>query len=140
MNRHPPSLLRQVFYVSRSLADAREVETLVAHARERNRAHAITGALMFTGGHFAQWIEGPPQDLQATLARIESDRRHDAVTRLLEGDSAQRRFDGWTMAFLPAPGADDLIDHMLRWPQPLAPARAQRLLALMVERAEAPNP
>lgn len=135
MSSPSPSSLRQVFYVSHSLADARVVESIVARARLHNRQRGITGALLFTGGHFAQWIEGPPRALAATMARIEADPRHDAVTRLLETEVHERRFDAWTMAFLPAPGADDLIEQILCAPA-VPPVRAERLLRLMVERAE----
>lgn len=135
MSSPSPSQLRQVFYISHSLADAGVVENIVARARQLNRQRGITGALLFTGGHFAQWIEGPPQALADTMARIEADPRHNAITHLLDTEIHERRFSDWTMAFLPAPGADDLIEQMLRTPA-LPPARAERLLRLMVERAE----
>lgn len=135
---HPPDtrLLHQVFYISRSLTDALQVERILASARQQNQQRRVTGALLFTGGHFAQLIEGPPRALAETMAVIAADRRHEAVTRLLEGALPRRRFGDWTMAFIEAPGADDLIAQLLQTPQ-IAPARAERLLRLMFERGEA---
>lgn len=129
------SPLRQIFYISRSRADALQLEHLLACARRQNRQRQITGALLYTGGHFAQLIEGPAVPLAETMAIIAADRRHDAVTRLIDDEITQRRFGDWSMAFLEAPGADELIAQLLQTPQ-IPRSRAERLLALMFERRE----
>lgn len=127
--------LRQIFYISRSRADAMAVEHLLARARQQNQRRGITGALMFTGGHFAQLIEGPAQPLADTMALIKADARHDTVTRLIDDAITQRRFGDWSMALLQAPGADELIAQLLRTPQIPRP-RAERLLDLMLQGRE----
>ena len=126
----PAARLHQLFYLSRSCAAPHEVEQILAVARQQNQLRQVTGALLFTGGHFAQLLEGPAPALADTMAAIDADPRHDNVTRLIEGHIAQRRFADWSMAFVEAPGADDLIEQLLA-ERTLAPERSERLLQMM---------
>ena len=126
----PPACLHQLFYLSRSRATPHEVERILAVARPQNQLRQVTGALLFTGGHFAQLLEGPAQALADTMAAIDTDPRHDSVTRLIEGSIRQRRFADWSMAFVEAPGADDLLEQLLA-ERTLAPERSERLLQLL---------
>ncbi len=121
---------RQLFYVSRSLAAPEQVEQILASSREHNQRRGVTGVLLFTGGHFAQLLEGSAEALAAAMAAIEADPRHEAVTRLIDREISQRRFAGWTMAFVEAAGADDLIQQLLATPE-ISSERAERLLSLM---------
>jgi Sensors of blue-light using FAD len=130
MHTSEPLSLSQVFYVSRSLATPTDVDRILRCAREQNSRRGVTGSLLFTGGHFAQVLEGTPQAVAETMAIITADRRHEAVKHLVEGELAQRRYDGWSMAFAEAPGADDLIEQLLASPE-VRPERAQRVLQLM---------
>lgn len=131
----PP--LCQLFYISRSRATPAQVEQILISARHHNQLRQVTGALLYTGGHFAQLLEGLPQALADTMAAIDADSRHEAVTRLIEGSITQRRFAGWTMAFIEAPGTDDLIQQLLATPA-IAAERAERLLRLMFAPTAAP--
>jgi hypothetical protein len=124
----PP--LQQFFYVSRSLAAPRQVEELLELSRGLNARDGITGALLYSGGYFAQVLEGPVDMVRATMARIVLDGRHTAVRPLLDEPIAQRRFGAWTMASTEVPGADDLLGHLLGAPD-AEPARIQRLITLM---------
>ena len=130
MSTFDPPRLAQVFYISRSLATPAEVETILQGARRQNRQRGVTGSLLFTGGHFAQVLEGTTSALAETMAVITADRRHSSLKRLVEGDLAQRRFEGWSMAFTEAPGADDLVEQLLTLPE-VPTERAERLLGLM---------
>lgn len=133
--RHPtPQSERRLFYISRSLATPEQTEQILAGARRRNQQSGVTGALLFTGGHFAQILEGSEAALASTMTAVEADTRHEAVTRLLEGELDQRRFAGWDMAYLELPGADELIDRLLA-DGDIAPERAERILNLMFELA-----
>lgn len=127
----PTSDLCQLFYISRSLCTPTDVEDLLASARRHNLRRGVTGLLLFSGGHFAQLLEGTPEAMRETMAAIEADPRHEAVTRLVETPIAQRRFGAWSMALFEAPGADDLIQQILAGP-PVAPARAHRLMERML--------
>lgn len=127
----PPSDLCQLFYLSRSLCSPGEVNHILVSARRHNLRRGVTGLMLFSGGHFAQLLEGPPEALRETMAAIDADTRHTAVTRLVEGRTAQRRFKDWSMALFEAPGADDLIQQILAGP-PIAPERAQRVMERML--------
>jgi hypothetical protein len=130
MSTNTTPRLRQVFYVSRSLAAPGEVEHILQSARRQNGRRGVTGSLLFTGGHFAQWLEGPADALSDTMATITADIRHDNMKRLIESDIAQRRFSGWDMAFAEAPGVDDLIQELLALSE-VPRERAERVLGLM---------
>ena len=121
----PPSDLCQLFYISRSLSTPQDVEQILSSARRRNPQRDVTGVLLLSGGHFAQLLEGPAAALHEAMAAIDADNRHTAVTRLIEENTAQRRFKDWSMAFCEAPGADDLIEQLLAGP-PVTPERARR--------------
>lgn len=125
-----PAPLHQVFYISRSRSAPQEVEQILAVSRHHNRLRQVTGALLFTGGHFVQLLEGSAPALADTMAAIDADRRHDSVVRLIEGCIPERRFEAWSMAFTEAPGADDLIEQLLAGCTP-APERCERLVQLL---------
>ncbi len=124
-----PDPLRHIFYVSRSLATPLQVEAILARARDVNPTRRLTGSLLFTGGHFAQWLEGPADGLHETMAAIVADPRHEAVKTLLEGALPLRRFADWDMAYAEAPSADDLLASLLT--DTLSSERAERLPSLL---------
>ncbi|HEY0817208.1 MAG TPA: BLUF domain-containing protein [Rhizobacter sp.] len=125
-----PAPLRQTFYVSRSIATPTQVEDILARARAQNATRQVTGALLFTGGHFAQVLEGPAPALADTMSAIAADGRHEALKILLDEALPTRRFGAWSMAYAEAPGADDLIAELIATGD--VPAeRAERLLGLM---------
>lgn len=124
-----PTLFR-VFYVSRSLAAPTDITEILETSRRRNAANDITGSLVFTGGHFAQVLEGPAQAVAGAMASIGTDPRHEHVTRLIEGAAERRFFESWAMSFVEAPGADDLLSHLLLVPE-VSLQRAERVLALL---------
>lgn len=126
----PPPSLHQVFYISRSRSMPAQVEEILSVSRQQNQLRQVTGALLFTGGHFAQLLEGSAQALADTMAAIDADPRHDTVTRLIEGAIPRRRFEAWSMAFIEAPGADDLL-HQLLAERAVAPERCERVLQLL---------
>lgn len=128
--------LHQLFYISRSLAGPEDVERILAVARRENARRGVTGALLYSGGCFAQLLEGSPAALGETMAAIERDPRHAGLQRLHEGAIPARRCGRWAMAFLGAPGADDLIEQLLRDPGPMSQARAQRLLDQLLQAAD----
>lgn len=131
--------LHHVFYISRSLSAPDAVEHILHSSRRHNTERQVTGALLFTGGHFAQLIEGSAQALADTMAAIDADPRHEAVRRLVECATPQRLYAGWSMAFIESPGTDELIAQLLATPE-IPAERAQRLLQLMFAPSPAPVP
>ena len=106
----PPSLLFQVAYCSRAApnVDAAAVDRLVAAAREHNPRLGITGLLVFGGGIFFQWIEGPRDAVSRLMGRIQDDVRHESVVLLSESEEVRDRvFPFWDMELV---AADDIRD------------------------------
>lgn len=75
------------------------VEALVAHAALRNAECGLSGALLFTGQHFIQTLEGPATALAQMRSTICDDVRHTHIMTLAEGTLPYRRFDGWALAY-----------------------------------------
>lgn len=89
--------------------DIAMVENILATARERNAAVGVTGALLFTEGHFVQALEGERDQVRATFERIRGDPRHSDVGILSSQISERRRFKEWSMAFVG--DSEELRDH-----------------------------
>lgn len=96
-----PSLpLHQLVYCSWAAADVddAEVDRIVTTAQRMNRAHGITGLLVWGGGMFFQWLEGPPEAVTRLMDLIRRDPRHERVVILGETeDVCERVFPDWSM-------------------------------------------
>lgn len=107
--------LYRVVYCSRSQltgdpARARaELQHILTASRRNNAPAALTGALLFANGNFAQALEGPRALVEARFERIQGDPRHHDVTVLEFSPVATREFPDWSMAFAgdPAEQAQD---------------------------------
>lgn len=90
-------------YTSQSLLPDAEVDCslprLVARWQESNAASSITGALIFTGSMFAQYVEGPDPALKNLRDVISADDRHVDVHTVDEGSSEKRIFERWKLAY-----------------------------------------
>ncbi len=95
----------RVLYCSRNCMEGspeqqlNEVRSILASSRKNNVAVGITGALLFNRDMFAQVLEGPLEQVQATFERIQPDLRHTDVTVLENGFVEARDFPEWSMAF-----------------------------------------
>lgn len=122
--------LHEIFYISQSQAQPEELTRIVDASVRNNLRRGVTGMLVFTGGHFAQLIEGGRDEVLQTMAAIDADPRHRQVQRLMDGGVEQRSFGQFSMGWLEAPGADELLTQLLAGPLPLPP-RARRLRQLL---------
>lgn len=88
-------------YTSKSLlADyLKDLDPLAEVSRSRNAVLDITGALIFTGTYFAQYVEGPADHVAAIRASIERDPRHADVRTIRAEPCTTRRFDAWALAY-----------------------------------------
>jgi len=84
---------------------------LLAKARANNRANGVTGVLLYSEGVFLQVLEGAAGALDATLARIEKDERHQSMQIVYRDMLKTRVFDGWTLGF---GVADDTAVSLMR--------------------------
>lgn len=124
---HPIPLVHAL-YVSWSDPSLRRRDlTLISALAERhNWSQGITGTLLYTGEHFAQWLEGPAPAVEALLGRIGRDRRHRGMQVLRQGPIQERRFAEWGMRLFEDPGVGRLLDG-LEPARPLEPAQAATL-------------
>lgn len=96
-------MVRYCLYVSASrltgMSRFSQVERLVEDAQRRNEAMGLTGALIFSGSRFAQFLEGPRDAVEGTLQKIWLDDRHERITVLRDGRADCRRFGNWTLSY-----------------------------------------
>ena len=95
--------MHRLLYVSESTAEPSKkdlmIEQLVAQAQVKNAQINVTGALIFTGSHFAQVLEGPSETLHILMASINNDRRHTNVVLVDKFPVPSRLFPSWDMAY-----------------------------------------
>jgi hypothetical protein len=72
---------------------------LLTFARNFNDAHCLTGMLLYVDESFFQILEGDPDELHALYERIEQDKRHAKVIKLLEVPIEKRTFAEWSMGY-----------------------------------------
>jgi len=99
---------RRILY--RSLATGnhgrRDLSPILAVSRLNNGLDGISGLLWTDGHRYVQLLEGPPDSVALTFARIARDPRHEAIEIADDSVAAERVFGDWTMADL-AGGADE---------------------------------
>ncbi len=83
---------------------------LLDFARAFNSKAGITGVLIYHDKRFVQVLEGPVEQVEMLMSRIEKDSRHRDVRRLYEDDLRVRRFPDWSMACLTV--ADGATRHL----------------------------
>lgn len=67
----------RVIYTSRPFGfDSGTLYGILAHAQQANRRVGITGALICRDDIYLQLLEGPENEVRATVARIKRDDRH----------------------------------------------------------------
>jgi hypothetical protein len=85
---------------------AAELEGMLAESRIRNRAHGISGVLVYVEGAFLQILEGEKNDVLDLMGRIEKDPRHHDLKVFYEQDVDERAFSSWSMAYLSPSAAE----------------------------------
>jgi hypothetical protein len=76
-----------------------ELTALLQAARKHNDGAGLTGMLLYTEGGFFQVLEGFPDAVEALYAKIEQDKRHDQVPKIVAEAVPSRSFADWTMGF-----------------------------------------
>lgn len=94
----------QIIYSSEAATPMQtdDLEELLDHARRRNGASGITGALVYAEGVFLQILEGDKVRVQALMAKIRHDVRHERVVVLRDGEVPSAIFVAWKMAYVSA--------------------------------------
>lgn len=95
--------MERLIYVSESNLEETEADAvvaqMVANSQSRNAQLNLTGALIFTGTHFAQVLEGCKTAIDEVMTSIQRDRRHGAVTIVDRSPISERQFLHWAMAY-----------------------------------------
>jgi hypothetical protein len=76
-----------------------EADRIVSLSYARNQSLSITGALVFTGIHFAQYIEGPTKSVDILKTSITNDRRHREIRTIRTGTTNSVHFGEWRLAY-----------------------------------------
>ena len=94
----------QIVYSSKSATPMQmdDLEEILESARESNTNAGITGALVYIDGFFLQILEGEARAVEALMARIAKDVRHETVTVLRQGETTTSVFSDWRMAYVSA--------------------------------------
>lgn len=95
--------MHRLLYISESCieeADAPSaVSQIVAHSQNNNALLGLTGALIYTGEHFAQVLEGPQEAIHTVMAYIHTDTRHTNIVVVDKSLIRDRLFADWQMAY-----------------------------------------
>jgi hypothetical protein len=78
-----------------------DIAALVAGAQQCNARDELTGALIYNGQNFMQLLEGPVAKVEACLARIRADRRHNGMIEIRRRRVTAREFAGFAMLYSP---------------------------------------
>jgi hypothetical protein len=87
-----------------------EIAKIQSVAKSRNPKLGLTGALIFSGHHFAQYLEGPDDGLKIMKTSICKDDRHVHILTLQAHPIGQRRYGRWALAYT---GWATAIDRVL---------------------------
>jgi hypothetical protein len=109
--------LKQKIYVS-ALTDTDDsvLADILRTSQKNNARDGLTGMLLYADGNFLQVLEGPPEAVEQTFARIELDPRHSHVIVMSDEPTTQRDFADWSMGLrrLGAQEAERFPEHA-RW-------------------------
>lgn len=88
-------------YTSVAIAPFSEADLihLLEQSRNANKKTDVTGILLYIQGKFIQVLEGEKSVVSKLYTKIVGDSRHKKVTIVIEGESKERMFKGWSMGF-----------------------------------------
>jgi hypothetical protein len=136
---HSLPLLYNVVYCSRATADVDDaaVERILETARKHNPVHGITGLLVFGGGIFFQWLEGPRDNVTQLMTNLRADPRHRDVVALTESEEARERlFPDWDMEFVTTDDIRDVLIDAMSTTEDAKHAEALKLLLVHLDSGE----
>ncbi|WP_286071745.1 BLUF domain-containing protein [Stenotrophomonas sp. 57] len=73
------------------------LQQIVSRSAAFNRRVDVTGALLVDGQRFFQYVEGPPDGLEAVKRRIHDSRAHAAIVPVLDMAISTRAVPYWAM-------------------------------------------
>ena len=127
------ALLYNIVYCSRAAPGVGKaaVDKILQSAHRNNPAHGITGLLVFGGGIFFQWLEGPRDSVTDLMNKIRVDGRHHDVVELTTGEEVRERmFPNWDVELV---SAQDIRDVLSDAKQSADDSRSQQTLQRLIE-------
>ncbi len=115
--------------------EPKDLVDLLTLSRKNNETNGITGMLLYIDESFFQVLEGDEGILHALYEKIQRDKRHSKVIKLIEEPIAKRTFSNWSMGYAKAtraelstiPGLNDFFALGSSFSE-LEPGRAEVLL------------
>ena len=136
---HAYPLLYQLVYCSRAAPGVGDagVDSILRTARRWNPEHGITGLLVFGGGIFFQWLEGPRDNIGVLMAKLKADTRHEGIVTLGESEELRERlFPDWDMELVTGADIRDVLQDSLDTAQDATSAAMLRDLLQRLETGE----
>lgn len=129
--------MHRLIYVSESklsgIATDAEVSQMVGLAQKRNAELNVTGALMFTGTHFAQVLEGPQSAIEELMISISRDLRHSSILITDKSRITSRQFPTWQLAYQ---GPSQFVSfHLTRLLHPTPASEQKRATEWLIQLA-----
>lgn len=79
----------------------KQIKEILEVSIKLNTLNGITGILYYSSKYFMQYLEGSPENVESTYARIARDSRHHSL-RVVDREAIQQReFEAWQMAYVP---------------------------------------
>ncbi len=90
-----------IVYLSSSvgLLQEKDLLAILQQSRKNNSNLGISGVLLYVNGSIIQVLEGKKEIVEALYQRIEGDKRHTGVTRIVNRPISHRLFANWTMGY-----------------------------------------
>ena len=82
---------------------AEDINSILRQSEANNPKFEITGCLVYNEGYFVQLLEGEKEIVKERFDVIELDDRHEMVEVLSEGETLDRMFEDWKMAYIKLP-------------------------------------
>ncbi|MDX1315828.1 MAG: BLUF domain-containing protein, partial [Eudoraea sp.] len=82
---------------------AEDINAILRQSEANNPKFEITGCLVYNEGYFVQLLEGEKEIVKERFEVIELDDRHERVEVLSEGETMDRMFAEWKMAYIKLP-------------------------------------
>ncbi|MET0590408.1 MAG: BLUF domain-containing protein, partial [Naasia sp.] len=107
-----PAATLSVAYSSRATEDFSDSDLveLLTLSRRNNIRLGLTGVLLYRGGRFLQYLEGPEQAVAERIEIIAADTRHDDFQIRFRGSVGGRLFPSWSMGFERV--TDEMVDDI----------------------------
>jgi len=90
------------------------LKEILKSASRNNPRQSITGILVYDRGHFFQILEGEYNDVESAFSRIQVDKRHCRVNRIISYPVQERLFENWKMGLYNLDETADLDFHKLK--------------------------